>query len=198
MFRVIILSEDYYFANGLSELIKSSVLSHPDIKILKSDRGENVDRGTIIFRESLVSIHLGDKEKGLSLLKDTKKPSSMTIHIPFLGRNSSLTELSIRLKKILMIAEMDLTYFMSCDMPKAVGIKKHLQLSLTEEKIMLLIGKGYDSANISKILSRSEKTINTHFRHAARKLGFINRADFYKYASFLAHSESRGIKTLCL
>lgn len=88
--------------------------------------------------------------------------------------------------------------FASHENYKRTGLKQFMQLSSTESKVMLMIGQGYDTVNISRMLGRSEKTVNTHCRNAIRKMGMINRVEFYKYASFIAKTGNKRGSTLCL
>jgi DNA-binding CsgD family transcriptional regulator len=105
----------------------------------------------------------------------------------------------MKIGKILAIAKAD--YNLLANREEAYwkfGLKKYAQLSDTENDIMILIGRGYNSTDISRILNRSRKTISTHYRNASRKMGAANRAEFYRYASFIAKCGRDERNTLCL
>ncbi len=49
----------------------------------------------------------------------------------------------------------------------------------------MLISQGYDTYNLSKIMACSERTIYSHRRNAIKKLGMINRVQFFRYIALL-------------
>ncbi len=196
--KVSLQSDNFYYTFGLSLLINevNSVLSKSSLCFLVGEPAEDSNEKNIIIRDSMVSIQMNKECRRWR--SENNKLNRTTIHIPFGCRQNNLSEIMGKLEKILLIASMDYSSFSSPENHKTIGLKKFMQLSLTECKILLLIGKGHNIGNISRILNRSEKTINTHCRNSIRKLGMLNRVEFYKYASFIAHCGNKDRSTLCL
>ncbi len=71
----------------------------------------------------------------------------------------------------------------SKDIIKFLGLKDNIQLSVTESRLVKLISNGYSINDISTMLNRSEKTILSYRRSAIKKLGVLNKLEFYNYAS---------------
>jgi len=131
--------------------------------------------------------------------KENRVPEKLTLHVPFLARNQTLNDVSMKIGKILAIATADYHVHLNKeDTYWSFGLKKYAQLSDAENDVMLLIGKGYNSGDISRMLNRSPKTISTHYRNASRKMGASNQAEFYRYASFVARCGCNERNTLCL
>ncbi|MCX8958685.1 helix-turn-helix domain-containing protein [Erwinia psidii] len=197
--RVSMQSDNFYYNFGLSILIKelNRVIRKSAVFVLSDDTVD--DDGSlknIIFRDSMVTINLQRKNKRWK--NDPDSECRAIIHIPFVCRQSKLSDVMVKMEKVLLIASMDYSSFLTPDNYRMMGLKKFKQLSLTECKILLLIGKGYNVGYISRILNRSEKTISNHCRNSIRKLGMLNRVDFYKYACFIAHCGNKERNTLCL
>lgn len=102
------------------------------------------------------------------------------------------------IEKVIFIAGLDGSDFVNDDFYRITGLKKHEQLSLTETKIMLLVGRGNNVSNISRQINRSERTINVHLRNASRKMKMNKKTDFYNYAKFISICRRNERKTLCL
>lgn len=196
--KVSLQSDNLYYTFGLSLLVNevNSVLSKSPLYFLVGESSSDSNEKNIIFRDMMVSVHL--KKENRRWKSDNISPCKEIYHIPFGCRQNSLSEIMGKLEKILLIAHMDYSSFIRPENHKSIGLKDFRQLSLTECKVLLLIGKGYNIGHISRMLNRSEKTINTHYRNTIRKLGMLNRAEFYKYASFIAHGASKDCNTLCL
>jgi len=196
--EVLLKSDNLYYIFGLSLLINeiNSMLSKSPLYFLVGESSSDSNEKKIIFRDTMVSVHLNKKSR--SWKNDNTPPCKAIYHIPFGCRQNNLSEIMCKLEKILLIAHMDYSSFIRPENHKSIGLQDFRQLSLTECKVLLLIGKGYNIGRISKILNRSEKTINTHYRNTIRKLGVINRVEFYKYASLIAHGANKDCNTLCL
>jgi DNA-binding CsgD family transcriptional regulator len=201
MLNMLLMDSNFYQMSGLSLLI----LKHlPDDRLDKAffllpSQEKNKDIANIIFHDELVTInifnqmHINHNEMG------RKKAEKITIHIPFLPKSKTLNDISMKICKILEIAHADYNEFINKEeVYWKFGLKKYAQLSDTENDVMIFIGQGYNSAEISRILNRSRKTIRTHYRNAFRKMGAENQAEFYRYASFIARCRCGERNTLCL
>ena len=198
MLKILIVNDDIYFAKGLKSLIsevnKDMVKMHIDFAASGSHAASNEVH--VVFREYLASVRLKKKER--TWPSDMCANGNMILHIPFSCHDDNLQEIMGKIKKLLLIASMDHSGISSRERYKNIGLKDFMQLSTTESKVMQLIGEGYNTEFISKMLNRSEKTINTHCRNASRKLGMGNRFEFYRCASFIASSGSKDWSILCL
>jgi len=198
MSTIRIASDNIYYISGLESLIKDMMDAHEREKFsfvaAKNEQAPGVTN--IVFRDMMVSIFLHKKEK--LWYRHEGEGKTVVLHIPFICRNENLPAITGKIRKILTISETECTQFSRQRNYRSIGLKDFMQLSATENKIIFLIGKGYRPECISRMLNRSEKTINTHCRNAIRKLGMINRVEFYKYASFVASCTNKEWNTLCL
>jgi len=202
MLNIAIMDADFYNLSGLSFLITEQIseegLGNICFMIPSIKCGEK--NSNVIFRDNTVTINFFKTKDALQRCKTTDEHSEkVTIHIPFLTKNHTLYDLSIKIRKILEIACAD--YNVLVNKEESIwnfGLKKYRQLSDAENDVMVLMGRGFNSNDISRMLSRSPKTINTHYRNASRKIGVANRAEFYRYASFIAECGCNERNTLCL
>ncbi|MTD28134.1 helix-turn-helix domain-containing protein [Erwinia sorbitola] len=196
--KILVESENVFYKKGLETLILALAVKQGTGAVIIADcvRTREGDVINVIFRDSAISINMFKKDN--PSYKSALKESKETIQVPFSCRNRKLTEIGWMIEKILFIASMSLDDFVNDDFYQVTGLRKHEQLSLTEANIVLLIGKGNNVRVISKELRRSEKTINVHCRNASRKMGMINKVDFYNYAKFIATCRKNERKTLCL
>lgn len=204
MLNILMMDYNFYQRMGLSFLIFERLDDEhkEDIFFLLPTDERNEEIADIIFRNDMVTIHVDNKGsfRGVSDFDYVDEDQGKkTIHIPFLTKNQSINDVLFKLKKLLAIARAD-CYSLADkdDVYWTFGLKKYAQLSHTEKDVMILIGRGYNNADISKILKRSIKTISTHYRNASRKMGAANRAEFYRYASFIANCQREDRNTLCL
>ncbi|EXU76645.1 LuxR family transcriptional regulator [Erwinia mallotivora] len=197
--RISLHSDNFYYTFGLGHLIKefNGRWNNSAFCFLIDETVEEVGNvANVVIRDSMVSIRL--RNGCNSWKKNNNSEWQATIHIPFTCRRHNVSEVMEKIKKILLIASMDYPAFISPENHKSIGLKKIKQLSLTECKILLLVGKGYNVGYISRILNRSEKTISNHCRNSIRKLGMLNRVEFYKYATFIAHCANKERSIVCL
>jgi len=196
------MESNYYQISGLSFLIFNQLTreSPADFCFLLPTEEKNRDIANIIFHSDMVTINLFNKRRIHSNNDPGRRAKEkLTVHVPFLLRSQTLNDISMKISKIVAIASAD--YHILLNKEEAFwnfGLKKYAQLSDTENDVMILIGRGYNSADISRILNRSQKTISTHYRNASRKMGVANRAEFYRYASFIAKCRRDERNTLCL
>ncbi|MTD38223.1 LuxR family transcriptional regulator [Erwinia sp. CPCC 100877] len=202
MLNILLMDSNFYQTSGLSFLIFNQLTEErmSEVCFLLPSDEKNKDIADIIFRDDMVTIHIVNKRRIRSSPESGKKsPERITVHVPFLTKNRTLNDISMKIGKILAIAKAD--YNLLVNKEEAYwnfGLKKYAQLSDTENDVMILIGRGYNSTDISRILNRSRKTISTHYRNASRKMGAANRAEFYRYASFIAKCGCDERNTLCL
>ncbi|WP_380182317.1 helix-turn-helix transcriptional regulator [Kalamiella sp. sgz302252] len=167
-------------------------------KVIAAEEDPARMEADIIFRDIIITIFCKKESSDPFRGKNKADKQVTALHIPFICRGDNLPQITGKIKKILMIANMNAASLTSREGYKINGLKEFMQLSSTESKVMLMIGQGYDAEAISRILGRSEKTVHTHCRNAIRKMGMLNRMDFYRYASFIARSEGKKGNTLCL
>ncbi|MTH46715.1 helix-turn-helix transcriptional regulator [Intestinirhabdus alba] len=201
MLNVLLIDSNHYWSLGLSLLIVNQLADNSEpISFLLPENKDSRDIANIIFRDDLVTIHVDNKKSVCKYAETAQKEAQrITIHVPFLTKSQSLSDITIKIAKILAIAKAD--YNLLANKEESYwnfGLKKYAQLSDTENDVMILIGHGYNSTDISRILNRSRKTISTHYRNASRKMGAANRAEFYRYASFIAQCRRDERNTLCL
>lgn len=202
MLNVLLMDYDFYQRKGLSTLIYNQLAEKEKkcICFLLPSQHDNQNIADIIFRNDMVTIYVEDnKKRGVTTESRKDAPGRMVTHIPFTMRNQSLNIVSMKIKKIIEIADSDYSEIANReDVCWRFGLKQHSQLSDTENDVMVMIGHGYDSNHISKIMKRSKKTISTHYRNASRKIGMSNRAEFYRFASFIASCRREERNTICL
>lgn len=202
MLNVLLIDSNYYHLSGLSFLIYNQIAGDDgeSVCFLLPADGCSLQAADIIFRDDMVTIRVTNKRRirGDSDL-EKRNGERLTLHIPFITKNDSIQDVSIKIGKILAIAKADYNLILNKEEACwGFGLKQYAQLSDTERDIMILIGRGYNYSDISRILNRSQKTISTHYRNASRKMGTVNRADFYRYASFIANCGQDERNTLCL
>lgn len=202
MLNILLVDYDFYHRKGLSTLIYNQLAKKGKERVcfLLPSQNDNQGVADIIFRNDMVTIYIEDKNKRCTTAETLEQsPGKITIHVPFTLRNQPLNVVSQKIKKIVEIASSDYRELANIeDVCWRLGLKQHTQLSDTENHVMVMIGHGYDSNHISKIMKRSKKTISTHYRNASRKIGMSNRAEFYRFASFIASCRREERNTICL
>lgn len=203
MLNILLMDANFYHMSGLSFLIYKELINEGESEVcflLPLEQGVAPCTADIIFHDDMVTIHIFDDRR----TRDGAEPGQegqgkITVHIPFLTKNHTLADISMKIRKILAVARADYNLLVNREEACwSLGLKKYAQLSDTENDVMILIGRGYNNSDISKILNRSRKTISTHYRNASRKMGAANRAEFYRYASFIARCRLDERNTLCL
>ncbi len=202
MLNILLMDYNFYQVSGLSLLILKNL---PDYRLLDEvifllpSQENNKDIANVIFHDELVTINVFNKIRINRNETERKRAEKITIHVPFLPKSKTLNDISMKICKILEIAHADYNEFINKEeVYWKFGVKKYAQLSDAENDVMIFIGQGYNSAEISRILNRSRKTIRTHYRSAFRKMGAENQAEFYRYASFIAKCGCGERNTLCL
>lgn len=198
MLKIIVASDNIYYRKGVESLILSAekTLRNGLFEVCSETSSLITKEADIVFRDIMISVFFYKREtisgKGQA---EYRQPA---LHIPFICRGDNIPQITGKIKKIMLIASNNAANFTSRENYKITGLKEFMQLSSTESKVMLMVGQGYDTENISRMLGRSKKTVSTHCRNAIRKMGMLNRVEFYKYASFVAKSGNKKGNTLCL
>lgn len=194
MLHISLVSNNIYFKFGLKVLIQK-VMQENNKDFFCSSHSVNDDDSTpshIVFRDFMIVINLKSK------IGNHTNPD-LSIYIPFSYQLHNIEELTNQIRKAIVIASMTRNDFLKENIYKDIGIKRHSQLSAAELAIVYLIGEGSDMNEISKILRRSERTVNTHCRNAMHKMAMKSRAELYRYASQLAHVRPEDeVMTICL
>ena len=205
MLNILLRDSNYYRGLGVKSLILSQLANARlnEARFALSTDEMSKEDANIIFYDDYVTINVLNKKKIRNSSdrwhKENRVPEKLTLHVPFLARNQTLNDVSMKIGKILAIATADYHVHLNKeDTYWSFGLKKYAQLSDAENDVMLLIGKGYNSGDIPRMLNRSPKTISTHYRNASRKMGASNQAEFYRYASFVARCGCNERNTLCL
>ncbi|RRZ91667.1 helix-turn-helix transcriptional regulator [Erwinia sp. 198] len=198
MLKIIVASDNIYYRKGVESLIMSAgkTLRNGLFEVYSETSNLITKEADIVFRDIMISIFFYTREtisgKGQTEYYQT------ALHIPFICRGDNIPQITGKIRKIMLIASTNAANFTSRENYKITGLKEFMQLSSTESKVMLMVGQGYDTENISRMLGRSKKTVSTHCRNAIRKMGMLNRVEFYKYASFVAKAGNKKGNTLCL
>ncbi|THB83440.1 LuxR family transcriptional regulator [Pantoea allii] len=201
MLNVLLMDYDFYQRKGLSTLISNEISDKGNDRVffLSPSQKESQDIADIIFRNDMVTIHVKHKKQECETLELIDKSEKITIHVPFTLRNQCLNDVFVKVKKILALASADYCSLTNIEEAcRKLGVKQYAQLSDAENDVMIMIGRGYDNNEISRVMNRSIKTISTHYRNASRKIGVSNRADFYRFASYVASCRRDERNTICL
>lgn len=159
-----------------------------DIHFVSSARFQLENSAGIIFGEDVITMSLPVVAGQRQL--SGRHSSVITWYIPFLSRNCPIDDIALKIKKLL-------NFVTSVGGPPA-QLKSYTQLSDTEYRILVLIGKGFDHHDIARMLNRSGKTVSAHYRCISRKMGAANRAEFYRFAYYIAGLQDERVNTLFL
>lgn len=201
--KISIESENFFYKKGLEFLIQDLLPEDKlqDLSLITENQDKKgSNKINIIFRDSSISMNFYNKNPNNIVLNviDSASEKKTTLHIPFVCKNRKITDIKWIIGKIFFISSINIDEYVNDEFYKITGIKKHEQLSITETKIMLSIGRGHDINVISSQLHRSERTVHVHWRNASRKMKMDNKADFYNYAKFILTCKRNERKTLCL
>jgi DNA-binding CsgD family transcriptional regulator len=192
MLNIAIKTDNFFYECGLFSLIKKAVKGNEnaDYKIINYQDVEECGENYILFTDMMVFINFFQKsEATLPPFFTLKK---VVINISFNAYHLDMIDVVSKLKKIMNISQLNYHEVSGRDFYQLVKLKKHLQLSIAENKVVNLIGQGSNTVDISKRLSCSRKTISAHQRSVIRKLGMKNKVELYKYISAIneyCHSE---------
>ena len=152
----------------------------------------------MIFKDFMVIVNIYQESGFIAKCTSSNHTPMMTVNIPFNSSQLDIYDIISKIKKILTIARLSHCNMMNSDIFRQLGLKNYIQLSITESRVVELTGQGYTITDISNILERSEKTVLTHRRNAIRKLGVLNRLEFYNYASHMKNYSNKEAVFICI
>ncbi|ANS44544.1 helix-turn-helix transcriptional regulator [Serratia inhibens] len=156
-----------YILNSIDEECKSNISEHSNV--IFTDLGANVN----IFENN--------PKEG----EDTYPYPQATIHITFHADGLFLEEISALISRVISLSKMNYKQLVRSEYFRKMMSRNNTQLSTKENHVLMLMGQGHNTNYISKILNCSQSTIYSHRRNAIKKLGMINRLQFYKYTLLL-------------
>ena len=198
MLSIAVRSQNKFYMLGLMSLIENTERSGnaTPFDFVEDPDSDVSEKANIIFTEQIVIVNIFDQKK-IEEYCDDRQPHA-TIHITFNTNGLFREEVSALVSKIINLSRMTYAQLFRDEFFRKMMARNHAQLSVTESRVVMLMGQGYDTFNISKILNCSQKTVYTHRRNAIRKLGMLNRLQFYKYTLLLKEFSYRENIFLCL
>lgn len=185
MLSVAIITKNTFYKLGLISLLKKTFnkMSDKDYLLIDSYEKEGNKKANVIFEDFMVIVNIY-QDNGLldQETHDTDKPM-LTINIPFNSDNLDTDYIFNKINKIIKVAKLDCCNMTGKDIIRLLGLNDNMQLSVTESQLVKLTSNGYSINDISTMLNRSEKTILSYRRSAIKKLGILNKLEFYNYAS---------------
>ncbi|WON77469.1 helix-turn-helix transcriptional regulator [Serratia sp. UGAL515B_01] len=181
MLSITVRSYNEFYKLGLLSILEKN-LQTEDIelyKIVENPNSDITEHSNIIFTEQTAIINIFDHEK----MEDKDKVATpiTTIHIILNTSWLFAEEASAVVTKIITLAKLNYKQLLQNEFYRKMLARNSSQLSTTESRVVMLISQGYDIPKISQTLNCSAKTIYTHRRNAIKKLGMVNRLEFYKY-----------------
>jgi len=192
MFTVAINTKNFFYEQGLLALLNV---------VFKEEGGGNLPavsfcehrsggKENILFKDSMAIVNIYmESSESINDPSGSNNPM-LTINIPFNSSRLDIYDVMSKIKKVLTISRLSCKSAFNKELFRRLRLSDYIQLSSIESEIVSLTGKGHDIGHISKVLGRSEKTILTHRRNAIRKLGVLNRLEFYNYASDMQNNNS--------
>ncbi|CNH06035.1 LuxR family regulatory protein [Yersinia aldovae] len=200
MLSVAITTRNAFYELGLLSLLRKvfNKEGDEDYLFIRPYESKAAHKANVIFKDFMVIINIyQDSEFITKSINSSNKPM-MTVNIPFNSNQLDIYDIISKIKKILTIARLNHGSMMNSDVFRRLGLKNYIQLSHTESRVVELTGQGHSIPDISKILERSEKTVLTHRRNAIRKLGVLNRLEFYNYASHMKNYSNKDAVFICI
>ncbi|CQD43292.1 helix-turn-helix transcriptional regulator [Yersinia mollaretii] len=155
-------------------------------------------KANVISKDFMVIVNIYQENSLIIKNSGSNNKPMMTVNIPFNSTQLDLYDIVSKIKKIINIARLSHFNMMNSDTFRRLGLKNYIQLSITESRVFELTGQGHSITDISNILERSEKTILTHRRNAIRKLGVLNRLEFYNYALHMQNYSNKEAVFICI
>lgn len=183
MLKIAIRTKNKFFMLGLmchiENIFSSQHQTHyecierdPNSEILLSDN--------IIFTDKIALVNIFNNDD-----QDPERQPHTTIHINFNICGLFHEDISSLISKIINLSRMTSSQLNRDDFFRKLMARNNANLSATESRLVMLMGQGHDTTNLSQLLNCSIKTVYTHRRNAIRKLGMINRVQFYSYLVLL-------------
>lgn len=199
MLSVAITTQNAFYELGLLSLLKKVFNKEgvEDYLFINSYEATDIHRVNMIFKDFMVIVNIYQDTGFIAKCTSSNKPM-MTVNIPFNSSQLDIYDIISKIKKILLIARLNHCNMMNSDIFRRLGLKNYIQLSFTESRVVELTGQGHTITDISRILERSEKTVLTHRRNAIRKLGVLNRLEFYNYATHMKNYSNKEAVFICI
>lgn len=200
MLSIAITTQNAFYELGLISLVK---------KVFNKDGDEDylfvypyemnaAHKANVIFKDFMVIVNIYQESSLVIKNASNNNKPMMTVNIPFNSTQLDIYDIVSKIKKIINIARLSHFNMMNSDTFRRLGLKSYIQLSITESRVFELTGQGHSITDISNILERSEKTILTHRRNAIRKLGVLNRLEFYNYALHMQNYSNKEAVFICI
>ncbi|MGE4802223.1 LuxR C-terminal-related transcriptional regulator [Yersinia hibernica] len=185
MLSVAIITKNTFYKLGLTSLLKKifNKRSGNDYLLIDSYEKKGNKKVNVIFEDFMVIVNIYQDHGVAGQDTNDLDKSMLTINIPFNSDRLDIDDIVYKINKIIKVANLDCCNMTSKDIIKFLGLKDNIQLSVTESRLVKLTSNGYSINDISTMLNRSEKTILSYRRSAIKKLGVLNKLEFYNYAS---------------
>ncbi|MGQ8776509.1 helix-turn-helix transcriptional regulator [Serratia sp. NA_112.1] len=185
MLNIAIKTKNEFYKLGLIKIIEKTI--KPTEYILNEIESKNEpntsDEPNLIFTDSGVNVNIFEKEKNKN--ESVSSPPQATIHIKFNADSLFLEEIAALISRIINLSKMNYKQLVKNELFRKMMGRNKNQLSAKESYVLMLIGQGHNINYIAKILNCSKSTIYSHRRNAIKKMGIINRLQFYKYTLLL-------------
>ncbi|CNG96724.1 putative luxR-family regulatory protein [Yersinia aldovae] len=196
MLRVVVKTRNSFYELGLIYLLENCLKKESEVGVINTDENTAVKNVNVIFKDHMVFVNLFKNDYTLS--ENTNNNPIVTLNILFNSSKLDIHSIVYTIGKIFNVAKLKYDKMIKTNVFKCLGLKNHSQLSSTEVKVVELTVEGNDIIEISRIMDRSEKTILTHRRNAIRKLGILNRLEFYNYISYIRDCSNKETIFICI
>lgn len=193
MLSIAIITNNTFYKLGLISLLKNILNKKIDKDYLLNNAYEQKERKkhNVIFEDFMVIVNIyKDGFFSDESINEFDKPM-LTVNIPFNSDRLDINEIVSKINKIIKLARLNGCDMTSKEIIDFLELEDNLQLSVTESSLVKLTSQGYSINDISVMLNRSEKTILNYRRSVIKKLGILNKLEFYNYSSNMKNYGSK-------
>ncbi|CNJ47583.1 LuxR family regulatory protein [Yersinia rohdei] len=193
MLSIAIITNNTFYKLGLISLLKNILNKKIDKDYLLNNAYEQKERKkhNVIFEDFMVIVNIyKDGFFSDESVNEFDKPM-LTVNIPFNSDRLDINEIVSKINKIIKLARLNGCDMTSKEIIDFLELEDNLQLSVTESSLVKLTSQGYSINDISVMLNRSEKTILNYRRSVIKKLGILNKLEFYNYSSNMKNYGSK-------
>ncbi|CNE40918.1 LuxR family regulatory protein [Yersinia rohdei] len=193
MLSIAIITNNTFYKLGLISLLKNILNKKIDRDYLLNNAYEQKERKkhNVIFEDFMVIVNIyKDGFFSDESVNEFDKPM-LTVNIPFNSDRLDINEIVSKINKIIKLARLNGCDMTSKEIIDFLELEDNLQLSVTESSLVKLTSQGYSINDISVMLNRSEKTILNYRRSVIKKLGILNKLEFYNYSSNMKNYGSK-------